>query len=251
MCKQYLVLLISTVLTSCLGGETGNLSNEAQTSFHRVIVTEVLQTTNYTYLRVKENDSLLWLAVSKIEAKEGETYYYENPMRMENFESKELNRKFDTVYFIDKVSKQPMNDIAEPISTEAFKDTQLLLTENQKRSLTESHGMRKPEQQGNIHVEPAKGEITIKELYSQKEKYEGKVATVRGKVTKINPGIMNRNWVHIQDGTSAGDKFDLTVTTTSDVKVDDIISFEGKISVNKDFGFGYFYDLIMEDAVQR
>ena len=41
---------------------------------HKGVVTEILQTTNYTYLHVKENDSLKWLAVPLMQAKAGEEY---------------------------------------------------------------------------------------------------------------------------------------------------------------------------------
>jgi hypothetical protein len=59
---------------------------------------------------------------------------------------------------------------------------------------------------------------------------------------------MGKNWVHIQDGSKDGDHFDLTITTLEKVAVDDVVTFEGTIAVNKDFGYGYAYELIMEDA---
>jgi len=60
---------------------------------------------------------------------------------------------------------------------------------------------------------------------------------------------MGRNWVHIQDGTSAGKYFDLTITTQDVVETGDVVVFSGKVVLNKDFGAGYQYDLIMEEAV--
>jgi hypothetical protein len=68
---------------------------------------------------------------------------------------------------------------------------------------------------------------------------------------KFSGGIMNRNWVHIQDGTKDNGKFDLTVTTQDSVKVGDVVIFEGKIALNKDIGAGYFYEILMEDAKMR
>ena len=59
---------------------------------------------------------------------------------------------------------------------------------------------------------------------------------------------MNKNWIHIQDGTDNSGKFDLTVTTDIEVKVGDTITLEGAIALDKDFGFGYKYEVIMEDA---
>ena len=59
---------------------------------------------------------------------------------------------------------------------------------------------------------------------------------------------MNKNWVHLQDGTKDGTNFDLTITTLDSVKAGDIVVFEGKVTLDKDFGAGYFYEVILEDA---
>jgi hypothetical protein len=95
-------------------------------------------------------------------------------------------------------------------------------------------------------------EISLEELFGNIEKYDGKEVTVKGVVVKINTGIMDRNWIHIQDGTSFEDQFDLTVTITDDVSfgLNDIVAFKGSITLDKDFGAGYLYDVIMENASQ-
>ena len=59
--------------------------------------------------------------------------------------------------------------------------------------------------------------------------------------------IMNRNWIHIQDGTA--DNHDLTITSQESIPLGHVVTFEGTVSLNKDFGAGYRYDLIIEDAV--
>jgi hypothetical protein len=77
---------------------------------------------------------------------------------------------------------------------------------------------------------------------------KGKVVNVKGKVVKFNKQIMNRNWIHIQDGTGNENEFDLVVTSDQDTKVGDIIVAEGTLSVDKDFGAGYFFPVIVENA---
>lgn len=67
-------------------------------------------------------------------------------------------------------------------------------------------------------------------------------------MVKFNSAIMNKNWAHIQDGTKEGDNFDLTVTTLDEVGVGEEVTFTGMILLNRDFGAGYKYDVIMEDA---
>jgi len=103
---------------------------------------------------------------------------------------------------------------------------------------------------------PAAGSIekaesgTVADIFANKDKLAGKEVTVRGKVMKFSPMIMGRNWVHIQDGTgdAASGTNDLTVTTSDSVKVGDTVLVKGKLAANKDFGAGYSYDVIIEEA---
>ena len=94
-------------------------------------------------------------------------------------------------------------------------------------------------------AEPAK---TIDAVYKDKTKLEGKQVTVKGKVVKVNNGIMGRNFLHIQDGTGGKDTNDLSVTSTQTAKVGDQVTVVGKVILNKDFGAGYAYPLLVEEA---
>ena len=96
-------------------------------------------------------------------------------------------------------------------------------------------------------IEPAPGAVKISQLYANKEKYSNKVVKVTGKCLKVNPSIMNRNWAHIQDG--SGENIDLTVTTMEDIPLGAVVTLEGTIALDKDFGAGYRYDVIMEGAI--
>ena len=89
---------------------------------------------------------------------------------------------------------------------------------------------------------------TIAEIFAEKTSLENKNVKVRGKVIKFSPEIMGKNWIHIQDGTGSEGMNDLTVTTANSVKLGDIILVEGTLVLNKDFGYGYNYDVIIEDA---
>ena len=61
---------------------------------------------------------------------------------------------------------------------------------------------------------------------------------------------MGKNWHHIQDGTGdpTNNTHDLVVTSSAIVEKGTIISFEGVLAADKDFGAGYRYDVIIEDA---
>lgn len=99
------------------------------------------------------------------------------------------------------------------------------------------------------NINPCEGCIKISDLFSGKKSYEGKVIRITGQVTKFNAGIMGKNWIHIQDGSEFEGEYDLTVTTAVDATVGDTITIEGKIALDKDFGYGYFYKVIMEDGI--
>lgn len=100
----------------------------------------------------------------------------------------------------------------------------------------------------NITVEPCKDCIKISDLLANRKNYSGKTIRVTGQVTKFNPDIMGKNWIHIQDGSEFQGGFDLTITTDQHVNVGDIITYEGKIVLDKDFGYGYFYTVLMEEG---
>jgi len=100
----------------------------------------------------------------------------------------------------------------------------------------------------DVKVEPCTDCMTIAKLMSDKKELSGKSVTVKGQVTKVNVAIMDKNWIHIQDGTESDGAFDLTVTTSENIAVGEIVTFKGKITLDKDFGYGYFYAVLMEDG---
>jgi hypothetical protein len=98
-------------------------------------------------------------------------------------------------------------------------------------------------------VTPCDGCIKISDLFSDIKSYKEKEIKVTGKVVKFNEAIMGKNWVHIQDGTEFEGKYDLTVTTSEMVNVGDIVTIKGTIALDRDFGYGYKYDLLLEGGV--
>ncbi len=203
---------------------------------HTVKSVEVLQTTQYTYIRAKEGAKELWLAVAKMDASSGKTYYFKGGLKMTNFPSKELKKTFDEILFVDKISDKPL--AAEEKTPAAKADntggvTKGTTTDTEKKAVTIKH---------------SKEDVTIAKLIENKKTYAGKTVKIKGQVTKFTGGIMKKNWIHLQDGTDFSGKFDLAITTNEEVKVGDNVTVEGVITLDKDFGFGYFYDLIMEDA---
>jgi hypothetical protein len=98
-------------------------------------------------------------------------------------------------------------------------------------------------------IAKAEGGKTVAEVFAEKDALAGKPVTVRGKVVKANSGIMGKNWIHVRDGSGSDGTNDLTVTTTTaQPNVGDTVLVTGPVSLNKDFGMGYQYDVIVEDA---
>ena len=227
-----LSLLLIIGLTSCNQDNKSTDSRPTKSNFdYSGIVKEVIQTTNYTYCFVNTNNTDYWIAISKLNINEGEVIYYNKGLEMLNFHSKELDRTFSVVYFVQKASKNPNSGIVTNTVT--------------KDNLTTKPKIDKK----NFSYDKAFDGITISDLYANRGKYANKKGRIRGRITKFNSSIMSRNWAHIQDGTDNNGNFDLTVTTQETVNIDELVTFEGTIALDKDFGAGYFYPIIMEEAV--
>ncbi len=232
-----LIIILILSVSSCGFNKPGSqsVSGTAEseqinnnTDLHMVTLSEIIKTSSYSYVKLKEGDKEYWAALPSFDGKIGQTYYYDKGMEMKDFKSKELNRTFSSLWFIEGLSEQP------------------IASKNQ-HPLTPA-GRQRVDRVPDLSVKPAENGITISKLMSEKSQYANKKVIIRGKVMKFSPEIMNKNWVHIQDGTEASGEYDLVVTTSETVNVGDVVTFEGVIATDKDFGYGYKYDVIMEDA---
>ncbi len=234
-----LFIVLAFALFACNSTTTEAYQEQAPKSathetpeMHKAVVEEVMQTSVYTYLLMNENGSKAWIAIPKKEVNPGETYYYKEGVEMPNFKSKELDRTFDKVSLVEGISAGPTQ--------------------------TKSPGTMQQQQQPAGKQTPARGvvaeithaedEVSLARIFADPGAYANKTVKVRGTVVKVNEHIMGKNWIHIQDGTEHDGQFDLTITTLETVKPGNVVTVEGNIILNKDFGYGYNYDIIMEDA---
>lgn len=229
--KTIVSLLVVVLIAWACQNESKKTENNSYTNTHKVTVKEVVQASAYTYLNVVENRETFWIAVSKRDIEPGTVLYYDDGLEMNNFESKDLNRTFETIYFVQNISDNP---------SLPGKQQPMAQPQPQKPALEKL----------DVNIEPAEGGVTISTLYANRETYKNQIVRIRGQVTKVNQSIMGKNWIHIQDGSDDAGNFDLTITTSQIAKVGDVVTFEGRISLNKDFGAGYKYEVIMEDAVK-
>ena len=193
-------------------------------------VLEVKDVESYTYLRLKTKDGETWAAVNKTPVKKGASVTIENVMTMTNFESKSLKKTFPVILFGTLGGTAAGLDTIKPHS-----------------------GIAKPTVDlGNIHVPKATGANarTVSEIVTKGADLKGKPVLVRGKVVKYNPGIMGKNWIHLRDGTGAeaDGSNDILVTSDNQTKVGDVVTIKGIVRTDKDFGAGYNYKVLIEEA---
>ena len=231
--RALLFAILLTVFSSCVQNKNPKQAQGVMQTNQKVFeVTDVIQGSNYTYLQVKENMMDRWVAVSRQEVNKGDVYYYDSALQMTDFHSKEVDRTFDVIYFVNQISKTPIAAAASAMGAGAMP----------------AHSGKVAAADQEVEMTKPEGELSIADVYANKTEYAGKEFEIRGVVVKVNDQVMGKNWVHIQDGSAAGGNFDLTLTTQAEVKVGDEVTFKGKLTLNKDFGAGYYYDVIVEDA---
>jgi hypothetical protein len=160
---------------------------------------------------------------------------------MENFNSPSLNRTFEVIYFSDtfqnlSAKSVPAADPAtampagHPMTTGAPVAAETMVVDSAIEAVEEGKD--------------------IAWVYANKDSLAGQPVSLRGKVVKFNANILGTNWLHIQDGSgsTADASNDLTVTSTAQAAVGDTVVVTGNVVLDKDFGSGYSYPVLVEDA---
>jgi hypothetical protein len=211
-------------------------------------VLEALDAAGYTYLCLKTPDGEIWAAVQKANVKKGSEVTVVNGTPMDGFESRTLKRKFDHIVF-GNLGAGPGVAMSPPAllpGHAAPMDTQAQIA-SQHAGVTQS-----PPDVGKIAVKKAEGADgkTVAEIFAQKTSLKEAPVAVRGKVVKYNSGIMGKNWIHLRDGSGSPEKKDndITITTLDTAAVGDVVLVRGKLHIDRDFGSGYSYPVIIEDG---
>ncbi len=226
------------LMTIALAGSGATLaySDQAEENTAWQISGEVIETMNvasYTYLRVDSGKDQVWAAAPQLELAVGDHVKVPEGTLMTGYHSKSLDRTFDNIHFVAfvVVDKKANDNLAK-----------------------EGHAHSKPNPADTAAVdlegiEKLKGGVSIAQIFDERAELAGKSIAVRGKVVKFTPRIMGTNWLHLRDGSSsANNDNDLTVTTAATPKVGDIVVVRGVLELDKDFGAGYEYNVIIEKA---
>lgn len=195
---------------------------------HTVVAKQTLPTTKYVYIFVQEGPNEYWIATNKQDITIGATYFFRDGLLKTNFESKEHHKTFDKIYFVSKlVSSDHANSSATSSVQSPVQDP------GSENSVTKK-----------IDV---KGSVKISELLANPKKYSGKTIQVSGECVKINLNIMGRNWIHVNDGSTK--KYDLVITSANAVEIGEKFTMTGTVVLDKDFGAGYKYDILLENGL--
>lgn len=201
---------------------SSQVESEATTSseHHHAIIQELLQDGRYTMLRVSETGEEHWL-ITRVEGLNvGDHVDYHEGLVKEQYRNTMLDRTFDRVILVSSL------ELAHSAS---------------------GHSSPQTNQETNTEIPAVEGVFTPSEFLAQAEHLEGQIVRVQGVVVKVNANIMKRHWLHLSD--TMGGKADVVITSQTVVPVGHEVVFEGTVVRNKDFGAGYVFETLLENAV--
>jgi len=192
-------------------------------------VVETMDSGGYTYVLLEDKGNKTWVAAPKMKVKKGEQIAFAPGNVMYDFTSKSLKKKFDMIIF----SPGPV-----------------VLPGTKKDVQAQQGSAAAPAKVKTVEKAKGAGAQTVADCYANSAKLNNKTVVVHGKVVKVSKQIMGKNWVHIQDGSGdpAKGTHNLVVTTMDLPKVDDVVTATGTLIKDRDFGYGYKYDVIVEDG---
>lgn len=196
---------------------------------------ETMKADRYTYVQVDTGTEKIWAATPNFRGKVGDTVVVPKGLAMQNFHSKTLERDFEVIYFVGAIT----------VAGNDQRSSQMARTSFMHPPRSDKSSKAKIEVSG---IKRAKDGKTVAEIVAGRKDLAGEHVMVRGTVVKFLPQIMGKNWLHLQDGSGVEGSNDLTVTTTTTVKVGDVVLVNGVVSIDRDFGYGYEYEVLLEDA---
>ena len=194
-------------------------------------VAESMESGGYVYIRLEDG---IWIAANRFAVSKGDEIQYSGAMEMNDFESKSLDRKFESILFVSEASLVGGGAASKPaMPMEGYA------------------GMDKPA----TAEAPAAGEIkpladgkTVAAIFAESEQLTDQVVSLKAKVIKINTSIMGRNWITLQDGTGTAPDNKLLATSQEVVAPGDVVTVKGTVKTDIDLGYGYKYKVLLEEA---
>ena len=216
------LIVLSLFVVTGRAGAYGTSEGDSKGPPQSGKVLETMEGGGYTYMQLDQDGKMVWIAVRRADVAVGDKVEYVEQMRMRNFTSKTLEKSFDEIVFAslrgEHATVSPMQAVPE-IAV------------------------------GDEPIEKAEGGYTVAEVFANRETLNGQLVKVRGRVVKVSQAIMNRNWIHLRDGTGEKGSDKIVFRSEDQVaEVGSIVTAEGRLETDKDFGYGYRYELLVEDA---
>ncbi len=210
--KRFIWIVMAVLVITALYAAAGAAE-------HSGVVLETVTGGGYTYMHIKEGGEKFWIAGPQTSISKGAQVAFSEQIWMSNFESKALKRTFDKLLFVSGV--QVASSAPAPSAVASSKGSKSKVA----------------------------GTYTIEQLYAGKDELNGRIVKVRGNVVKVSRGILGRTWVHIKDSTDHEGNNKIVFTSRNDsASVGAVVTAEGRLETDKDFGGGYFYPVIVEDS---
>lgn len=222
---------------------------EAPKNIYYGKILEIKGVTGYKYLKVDENGTQLWVAIANAPVAVGDTIGYDKKTVMHDFESKTMGQKFQEIIFASEVYLPQKADKPKSMKEMLGLSTENTQTKNPHEGM--GIGMSPEEEEESVKPFVKKDVYTIEEIHMWRKDLEGQIISIEATVYKVSHQIMKLDWAHLGDGTGEEKKLtdDLVFTSAStNIKAGDKVIAKGKVVVNKDFGYGYFYKVLVQDA---
>lgn len=214
------------------GTEAKESANEAPAELIPGTVIETMNAGGYTYVRVKSTNETIWAATTRMEIKNGDRVSVPRGQVMKNFNSPTLKRTFDSIYFVGYIDKEGEKPHAAASAS----------------GNPHAGSAAAPVVQLASPIAPPAGGTSIADLFANRKKLAGKDVVLRGQVTKVTLEVLDRNWLHLVDGSGKPGETEITITTSQKADLGDIVTVKGRVALDQDFGYGYSYPVLVEKA---
>jgi hypothetical protein len=221
-------------------------------------VVETMNSSGYTYMLVSRGGLQQWVAIPETTVAKGDRVRYHQGMTMNDFHSKTLNKTFASILFSAGLAEERKQAEQTPTPSGGDSFASALKAEQQSTPIavtpeaTSGGSIAAVVPFEEITIPKADGDnaFTVGELFAKAKELHDRKVRVRGKVVKVSTAIMGRNWVHLQDGSGnpLNNSHDVVFTGEMAPEVGDVVVLEGVLAADKDFGAGYSYKAIVEQA---
>jgi len=198
-------------------------------------VAETMESGGYVYIRLEDG---VWIAANNFAVSKGDEIQYSGAMEMNDFHSKSLDKSFESILFVSEASLMGSDGaVTTPVTLPGNGSTDVQVKKAVAAQAPVA-GEIKPLAEGK----------TIADIFVESDQLKDQVVSLNAKVIKINKAIMGKNWITLQDGTGTMPENKLVATSQAVVSPGDIVIVKGIVKTDIDLGYGYFYEILLEDA---